>query len=245
MDKRLENTEEENVVVIEQKDNKTRLYIVLAVVLGAALGGVIGSSSTANRWQETYDALEVRYQDLLDEKTELATSVERRTAELDTEVEEKLNEEMEEQIATYESEIADRDRKIAALNKQNETLRTELSDNQESLASSNQANEQLNRQADMQVVMLERSRELFQRELTVKAKLAKLEDQRDELIPSIERLKKDCDLFLEGTSWDAKSDACDRQDEANSRLSQINQMIQVHRMDLKEIEAIAKEIGVK
>ncbi|WP_394243093.1 chromosome partitioning protein ParA [Vibrio astriarenae] len=245
MDKRPENSEEENVVVIEEKDNKTRLYIVLAVVLGAALGGVIGSASTASRWQETYDTLEVRYQDLLDEKAELALSVERRAASLDAEVEEQLNVAMEEQIATYDSEIADRDRRIAALNKQNETLRTELEEKQQSLATSNQANEQLNRQSDMQVVMLERSRELFQRELTVKSELAKLEDQRDEIIPTIDRLKKDCDLFLEGTSWDAKSDACDRQDEASSRLSQINQMIQVHRMDLKEIEAIAKEIGVK
>ncbi|MDR9827919.1 chromosome partitioning protein ParA [Vibrio sp. FNV 38] len=244
MDKRPEQNEEENVVVIEQKDNKTRMYIILAAALGVALGGVIGTATTAGKWQATYDALEVRYQDLLDKKTELASSVERRISELDTEVAEKLNVEMEEQIETYDTEIADRDKKIAALNKQNEFLRTQLEEKQESLTTSTQQNAQLNRQADMQVLMLERSRELFQRELSIKTELAQLEDKRDELIPSLKQLKKDCDLFLEGTSWDVKSDACDKQDELNSQLSQVNQMIQVHRMDLEEIEAIAKDIGV-
>lgn len=43
---------------------------------------------------------------------------------------------------------------------------------------------------------------------------------------------------------DAKSDACDKQDEANSRVSQIDQMIRVHQMDLEEIKALSEEIGL-
>ena len=35
----------------------------------------------------------------------------------------------------------------------------------------------------------------------------------------------------------------DKQDEANSRLSHVNQMIRVHQMDLKQIKALASELG--
>ncbi|GHY13277.1 hypothetical protein VCSRO69_0614 [Vibrio cholerae] len=96
----------------------------------------------------------------------------------------------------------------------------------------------------MQVTMLERSRELFQRELKIKQELEGLQKERDSLVPKLKVLKKECDIYLEGKSWDAKSDACDKQDEANSRVSQIDQMIRVHQMDLEEIKALSEEIGL-
>ena len=71
-----------------------------------------------------------------------------------------------------------------------------------------------------------------------------MEKERDDLQPKLKQLKADCDLYLAGTSWEAKSDACDKQDEANSRLSHVNQMIRVHQMDLKQIKALASELGL-
>ncbi|MGL6257696.1 chromosome partitioning protein ParA [Vibrio sp. WXL210] len=244
MDVRPEQNEQEDIVVIEQKDRKTRLYIIIAAVLGAALGGVIGSAHTADRWQSTYDELEVRYQELVEEKQELAMTVERRVAELDTQLEQQLEANMQVQVADFQTQLEERDGQIASLERDNSELNDQLKQNEKNLANSTQANVELIHKAEKQVIMLERSRELFQREMGIKTELAKLEDQRDDLIPTIEKLKQDCELFLQGTTWDAKSDACSKQDEANNRLSQINQLIQVHRMDLKEIEAIAKEIGV-
>ena len=107
-----------------------------------------------------------------------------------------------------------------------------------------QENRKLNRQADIQVTMLERSRELFQQELKVKQELEALEKERDGLQPKLKQLKDDCDLYLAGTSWEAKSDACDKQDAANSRLSHVNQMISVHQMDLKQIQRLADDLGL-
>ncbi|NMV28556.1 chromosome partitioning protein ParA, partial [Vibrio parahaemolyticus] len=74
--------------------------------------------------------------------------------------------------------------------------------------------------------------------------LESLEKERSKLLPKIEKLKKECDVFLEGKSWDVKSDACDKHDEANSRLSQVDQMIEVYKMDLKQIKAITEDIGL-
>ena len=114
----------------------------------------------------------------------------------------------------------------------------------QTLAEANKANSQLNRQADMQATMFERSRELFQQELKVKMELESLEKERESLLPKIDALKVDCDAYLEGTSWDAKSDSCDKQDEANSRLSQVNQMIKVHQMDLKQMKELSEQLGL-
>ncbi len=96
----------------------------------------------------------------------------------------------------------------------------------------------------MQATIFERSRELFQRELKIKQELEALQKEKESLVPKLKTLKTDCDVYLEGKSWDAKSDACDKQDEANSRISQIDQMIQVHRMDLEQIKALTENIGL-
>ncbi|MGL6028028.1 MAG: chromosome partitioning protein ParA, partial [Vibrio sp.] len=45
-------------------------------------------------------------------------------------------------------------------------------------------------------------------------------------------------------SWDATSDSCDKQDEANSRISQINQLIRVLQLDLEQIKSLSSEIGL-
>lgn len=96
----------------------------------------------------------------------------------------------------------------------------------------------------MQSVVIERARGLFQKELLIKQDLDKLRQEREELIPKLERFKKECDAYLEGKSWDASSKACDRYDEANSNLSHIDQMIEVHKLDLREIEQISDSIGL-
>jgi hypothetical protein len=112
------------------------------------------------------------------------------------------------------------------------------------LSSTKTENDKLNRQADMQATMFERSREVFKKEMQISQDLDALEKERKSLLPKIETLKKECDVFLEGKSWDVKSDACDKHDEANSRLSQIDQLIEVHKMDLKQIKEITEDMGL-
>lgn len=83
-------SEQDEVVVIEERDKRSQFYIGIAAVIGLALGGLIGSTVTASKWESTYQVLETRYQELRDSKTELMTSVEAKVAKVDTEIDAKV-----------------------------------------------------------------------------------------------------------------------------------------------------------
>ncbi|WP_418113173.1 chromosome partitioning protein ParA [Vibrio scophthalmi] len=240
----IESTDDD-VVVIEERDKRTYLYIVVAGVLGLAIGGLIGSSFTAKQWQSTYLELQEQYKSLEQDKETLVVTVEKRVAKVDDEVEQKLKAAMVEQQAKFDQQLQAMHTQVAELEKANLSLEEQLNGQKQQLADANKANNKLNYQANMQVTLLERSRELFQRELQVKQELEALTQERQELEPKLEALKTECDTYLDGTSWDAKSDSCDKQDEASSRISQINQMIRVHQMDLEQIKTIAEQLGME
>ncbi|MYM58333.1 chromosome partitioning protein ParA [Vibrio sp. OCN044] len=238
------DVENDDVVVIEERDKRSYLYIIIAGLLGAALGGLIGSSLTSSKWQEAYHGLETKYQQLVEEKKQLTDEVEDKVAQVDAEIQAKLTKAINEKKHTFDETIKSLNDQVAELEKVNLSLEEQLNEQKQNIAQATQENRKLNRQADMQATMFERSRELFQQELKVKQELEALEKERDDLQPKLKQLKADCDLYLAGTSWEAKSDACDKQDEANSRLSHVNQMIRVHQMDLKQIKALASELGL-
>lgn len=238
------DVENDDVVVIEERDKRSYLYIIIAGLLGAALGGLIGSSLTSSKWQEAYHGLETKYQELVEEKKQLTDEVEDKVAQVDAEIQAKLTKAIDEKKHTFDETIKSLNAQVAELEKMNLSLEEQLNEQKQNIAQATQENRKLNRQADMQATMFERSRELFQQELKVKQELEALEKERDDLQPKLKQLKADCDLYLAGTSWEAKSDACDKQDEANSRLSHVNQMIRVHQMDLKQIKALASELGL-
>ncbi|GAB2662272.1 chromosome partitioning protein ParA [Vibrio panuliri] len=240
----LDNSEDD-VVVIEERDKRSYLYIAIAGVLGLALGGLVGSSMTANKWQATYVELQEQYQQVQTEKKQLVTNVEERVANVDFEVEKKLEAKLTQVRENHQAEIDELKQQIAQMDEQNQALSKQIASQQNELSKAEKTNTQLNQQADMQVSLLERSRELFQHELKVKQELDDLKKERAQLEPKLETLKKECNAYLDGTSWEAKSDSCDKQDEANSRISQINQMIRVHEMDLEQIKAISEQLGLE
>lgn len=244
MDKHTDIDEQEDVVVIEERDKRTYVYLTLAGVLGLALGGLIGSSITTNKWQKSYSQLEEKYQQLNEDKTQLVETVELKVAEVDAEVETKIQRALDEQNSQHQEQLNQFQEKYKKLESENKLLQAKLNDEKEKLVEIAQSNSKLNRQADMQATMFERSRELFQRELKIKQELEALEKEKQTITPKLKLLKSDCDAYLEGKSWDAKSDACDKQDAANSRISQIDQMIQVHRMDLEQIKVLTEGIGL-
>ncbi|MBA5763071.1 chromosome partitioning protein ParA [Vibrio sp. 404] len=236
---------EDDVVVIEQRDKRSYLYIAIAGVLGLALGGIVGSSLTASKWQATYVELQQQYQSIQQEKKQLVVTVEKRVANVDTEVEEKLQAKIQQLQENHQTEVEELNKQIVLLESHNTNLNQQIESQKSDLTTAAQKNDRLNQQADMQVSLLERSRELFQRELKVKQELEALSKEQAELEPKLEALKQDCNAYLDGTSWEAKSDSCDKQDEANSRISQINQMIRVHEMDLEQIQAISEQLGLE
>lgn len=246
MNERTDNQEHENddVVVIEERDKRTYVYIAIAGVLGLALGGLIGSTLTANKWESTYHSLEEQYQTLASEKKQMVIKVEEKVAKVDDEVAEKLQLAIEQQKEDHQTALAKLQQQVEELEKVNVSLEDQVATQKAQLDETSKVNSKLNRQADMQATMFERSRELFQQELKVKQELEALEKERDSLEPTLVKLKEQCDIYLQGTSWDATSDSCDKQDEANSRLSQVNQMIRVHQMDLKQMQALSEELGL-
>jgi len=244
LNEQTDHQEDDDVVVIEERDKRTHIYIVIAGVLGLALGGLIGSSLTAKKWESTYHTLQEQYQTLAADKKQMAVRVEEKVAKVDVEVEEKLQLAIQEQQEAHQVSLTKLEQQVEELEKVNLSLEEQIAQQRQQIETVSSTNNKLNRQADMQATMFERSRELFQQEFKVKQELEALEKEREDLQPKLAKLKKECDVYLEGTSWDAKSDACDKQDEANSRLSQIEQMIRVHKMDLKQMQVLSEELGL-
>ncbi|ELL9330112.1 chromosome partitioning protein ParA [Vibrio fluvialis] len=234
----------EDVVVIEERDKRSYLYIGIAAVLGLALGGLIGSSVTASKWEKAYQTLETQYQQSKSDDSAQQADAEQQTIAMNSEWENKLQAALNEQTEQHKTNLSKLEKQITELEKVNATLESELSEQKDALAAADAKNSKLNRQADMQATMFERSRELFQKELKIKQEMEAMQKERDALVPQVKSLKKECDIYLEGKSWDAKSDACDKQDDANSRISQLDQMIRVHQMDLEQIKSLSEEIGL-
>lgn len=236
--------DQDEVVVIEERDKRTHIYIAIAAVLGLAFGGLAGSAMTASKWESTYQVLEEKYQALTQDKTDLVSQVKTREASLDQEVDAKVATLLAEKEEAHKAEIKALQEQLTEVEKVNLALESKVKEQKNKLSSSKNENDKLNRQADMQATMFERSREVFRKELQISQELESLEKEREALLPKIEKLKKECDVFLEGKSWDVKSDACDKHDEANSRLSQVDQLIEVNKMDLKQIKDITEDMGL-
>ncbi|MET2897498.1 chromosome partitioning protein ParA [Vibrio rotiferianus] len=236
--------DQDEVVVIEERDKRTHIYIAIAAVLGLAFGGLAGSAMTASKWESTYQVLEEKYQALTQDKTDLVSQVKTREASLDQEVDAKVATLLAEKEEAHKAEIKTLQEQLTEVEKVNLALESQVKEQKNKLSSSKNENDKLNRQADMQATMFERSREVFRKELQISQELESLEKEREALLPKIEKLKKECDVFLEGKSWDVKSDACDKHDEANSRLSQVDQLIEVNKMDLKQIKDITEDMGL-
>ena len=236
--------DQDEVVVIEERDKRTHIYIAIAAVLGLAFGGLAGSAMTASKWESTYQALEEKYQALAQDKTNLVSQVKTREAGIDKEIDVKVAKLLTEKEEAHKAELKALQEQLTEVEKVNLSLESQVKEQKATLNTTKSENDKLNRQADMQATMFERSREVFRKELQISQELESLEKERQALMPKIEKLKKECDVFLEGKSWDVKSDACDKHDEANSRLSQVDQLIEVNKMDLKQIKEITEDMGL-
>ncbi|OQQ02481.1 coiled-coil domain-containing protein [Vibrio campbellii] len=236
--------DQDEVVVIEERDKRTHIYIAIAAVLGLAFGGLAGSAMTASKWESTYQVLEEKYQALAQDKTNLVSQVKRREAGIDKEIDVKVAKLLTEKEEAHKAELKALQEQLTEVEKVNLSLESQVKEQKATLNTTKSENDKLNRQADMQATMFERSREVFRKELQISQELESLEKERQALMPKIEKLKKECDVFLEGKSWDVKSDACDKHDEANSRLSQVDQLIEVNKMDLKQIKEITEDMGL-
>jgi DNA repair exonuclease SbcCD ATPase subunit len=236
--------EQEDVVVIEQRDKRTHIYIAIAAVLGLAFGGLVGSVLTANKWESTYQVLEEKYETLAQDKTQLISQVKVREEDLEKEMQGKVAALLAEQEEEHQKALKKLQSQLAEVEKVNLSLESRVKQQNDKISTATSENEKLSRQSGIQATMLERSREVFQKELKVSQELESLTKEREKLIPKIKKLKKECDVYLDGTSWDVKSDVCNKHDQATSRLSQVEQLIEVYTMDLKQIKEMGEDMGL-
>lgn len=236
--------DQEDVVVIEQRDKRTYVYIIIALIVGLAVGGLIGSTMTANKWKATLSRIEGEYKNLQLHTSELVTTAKNKVADADKESQQKMEQALKDQADKYLAEISKLKTQVTEVEKVNMSLEEQVSTQKQKIDASEKTISKLDRQAEIQTTMFEHSKELFQKEMKVKQELASLEKEREQLVPTLDALKKECNLYLEGTSWNATSDSCNKRDEAQSRLSQVDQLIQVHKLDLKQINELTSEIGL-
>ncbi len=240
---------QEDVVVIEQRDKKTLIYIAIAFVLGGAIGGLIGSSVTQTRWQNSYhhleekvDSLNTRHKEVIDKiQQEAKQNLQAAQADFDQRLEESqagLKQEYAQQLAETQHELQQLQDSYAELQKESTTTQDLLDKRQQQVTS-------LNRQADMQSAILGRSKALFQKEYAIKQELAQQQKQRESLVKQLDHYQKACNTSLNAATWNGDDESCDKQDAVNAKLNQLDQLIEVNKMDLKQIEQITQEMGVE
>lgn len=236
--------QDQDVVVIEQRDKRSFLYIGISALLGVALGGLIGSTLTADKWQQAYQKLNTSYQELESVAQHQTVSTADQQRSQFEKLQEEFNAKLKQQDEASQNLIESLQQQVTLLEKQNSNLIERIDQQLVKIEKSEQENLKLNHQADLQSSVLERSRQVFQRELMVSQELERLEKERNQLSLQLENLKKECDDYLNGTNYNGVDDACIRQDEASARMSEITQLIHVHQMDLKQIKALTEQMGM-
>lgn len=236
--------DEDDVIVIEQRDKKALYYIAIALVLGIAAGGLVGATLKENSWAKQYTLLESELSDTRQSSLLVQNEFKSKQASLEAQIESRVADEVAQLEKAHQVEITNLTEVIEELDKLNESLESQLELAQNQITESETSQQKMNQQADLQTAMYQRSRELFQKEVKLRQEVERLTEENDANHPKLAKLKSDCDIYLEGKSWDIKSDVCDKQDAVNNLIHQNNQLIEVYKMDLAEIEAIAEQLGL-
>lgn len=252
MSNEIDPLDQEDVVVIEQRDKHTLTYIAVAAVLGIAIGGLLGSFIMDSKWQSAYLHLEQTLKQELKISKETQTkvivskteAVERKAADIEGEINSRVEAEVDAVTQKSKNEVDKAQLMVAELEKVNIELDLLVESYGSEIKQQNETIRQLETQISMQANIFDRSRELFQRELLIKQDLDRLQKERQALEPKLRRYKKECDVYLDGTSFDVNASSCDKRDEVNSNISQIDQMVEVNKLDLREIESISDNIGL-
>jgi hypothetical protein len=242
------NSEEHNadevVEVIEQSDQRARLFIALAAVAGLMLGGLLGTIYAQNKWQAVIHHYQDQTTHLNEEYQRLIESVKADKKQSQQQLaayKEQVSEQAQNESAAQVSELS---KQAVQLEQANDELKTNTTLLEQEIASQQAQLAELDRKLSLQTTMFDRARELFKKEEQLKLELEKLFAEQLTLAPQAEKLNNDCNLFLEGKSWETRTDACERHDEISAKLNQNEQMIAIHQLDLKEIEALSEELGL-
>lgn len=124
--------------------------------------------------------------------------------------------------------------RVKELEAQNKKLNSQLQQKNTQLRVETQKAQHLQTKTVQQADALANSRETILREEKAKQALAELKASQETLQQRLPKLKEACAIYLDGRSWDAKSDSCDKQKQAQAQLKSIAQKIEQQQKELQK-----------
>jgi uncharacterized coiled-coil DUF342 family protein len=223
--------------------NSPILLAILSFGAGALVsGGVVYSqfnSQTAQSKTETQETITALELQLVEAKSEVEQ------LHLKSESVRLKEEKLSASIEGYETESKRLKTTNAELSKQLQSS-DELNTQQKQLL--NRLNTQLSElqaKSDEQHQVLEKAKTFFLTQFKLQQEIAQLNKERAKLVSTLNKLVSECQVYLDGTSWDAKSDACDRKEVASKRLKTIDETINSKQDQVVEIDLVSEQLGLQ
>lgn len=241
---RMTDDHDDDVIIIEEKSKLSHWVAGVTLIIGAIAGGLVGSSVSDSKWSAAYTQLEVKTKQY---QTDL-NQAEFKSSELDVLIAKEKQQALQAQKKSLDEEKAQaillESKKHSSLISEVETLQSRGASLEMQVEEQNKQINKLTHQVDLQITMLSRSKQLFQRQLQLKEEANHLEMKIDTASTTESKLEKECKVYLEGKSWDVKSDVCKQQEEAQKQINQYNDELQLLQMDIKEIDLISEDLGM-
>ncbi|OEF24109.1 hypothetical protein [Vibrio rumoiensis] len=213
-----------------------KLHVSIAAVVGIILGSsVTFAALNSGAQQQTAQQVELsqkneqlrsdiqQLQSTLDENKQSASQTSQQQQEAIQALTQELN-----QLKDQKKKV---EKTLVVQKKKAVTLKTE--------------NKELAKTTELQSDLYDQSHELFEKQTTLEDQVAKLSTTRDKLATQNEKFAKECKLFKEGTSWDPKSDSCDKEKLATEQLVKLNTSITKKTQELADVNALISKLGVK
>ncbi|GEA50176.1 hypothetical protein VIN01S_09800 [Vibrio inusitatus NBRC 102082] len=223
---------------------------VLAGIVCFALGVVAGNAFMSHNANQEIIVERESHQKIIQEHSTLVSENNQLRSDLsDAEQTLTTTNEREQETAQSVTEYQDMS---AKLQNENQKLSNDLKQLKKTLEKQEVAvqeltasNEALVERTEIQNEVLETSKVFFQDQLRLQQEVNELHTQRAKLISTLNSLVKECQIYLDGTSWEAKSDSCDRKKVASDRLKKIDESIDAKQAKIVKIDLTTEAIGLQ
>ncbi|HBV78014.1 MULTISPECIES: hypothetical protein [Vibrio] len=213
-----------------------KIHVSIAMVIGIILGSSVTYAALKSNTQLS-TTLQVQ---LSQENDELQSEVQKMQEDLDQQKQSSLQASQEQQ-----DQIESLTQELSQLNEQKKKVEKTLVVQKKKAVELKTEKKELEKTAELQNDLYDKSHELFEKQTALEAQVNKLSITYDKLASQTEKFTKECKLFKEGTSWDPKSDSCDKEKLAKEQLGKLRTSIAKNKKDLVDVNALIEKLGVK
>ena len=238
-DKEMDNNDNE-VLIIEKKSKMNFIFSGVVLVVGILIGATVATVFSYSKSLDNY----LRFEEEIKGYQMKIAAADKKNKNIEAVIEEKKQEVVEEHKKELSFQKEQEKANVSALNQRISMLNSQKATLQKKIEKQDEEITQLTHQVDLQVTMLSRAKELFQRQLQLKEEASALRTKIEITAQNAEQLSEECKTYLNGKSWDTKSDVCQRQEEASAQLQLFKERLQVLDLDIKEIDNISDNLGV-